>query len=113
LFGGGQANLFGYVNNDPINFIDPKGESYSGFLSDAAAIVFLDLVRDSAGKGRSTMQQLREAYTREILFDTGGTFDPKPGGQCPLPTEATPKNRLVPFTPQKGYPDHTWRSPGV
>lgn len=25
LFGGGQVNLFGYVNNDPINFMDPSG----------------------------------------------------------------------------------------
>lgn len=26
LFGGGDTNLFGYVENDPINFIDPDGE---------------------------------------------------------------------------------------
>lgn len=26
LFGGGDTNLFGYVENDPINFIDPMGE---------------------------------------------------------------------------------------
>jgi len=27
-FGGGDANLYGYVLGDPVNFIDPDGEKY-------------------------------------------------------------------------------------
>jgi choice-of-anchor A domain-containing protein/RHS repeat-associated protein len=37
LFAGGDTNLYGYVLNDPINFIDPLGlYSFDEFLGDAA-----------------------------------------------------------------------------
>jgi uncharacterized protein RhaS with RHS repeats len=32
LFGGGDTNLFGYVANDPVNFIDPTGLSKWGAI---------------------------------------------------------------------------------
>jgi RHS repeat-associated protein len=32
LFSGGDSNLYGYVVNDPINFIDPYGEDYWDWL---------------------------------------------------------------------------------
>jgi len=28
-FGGGDANLYRYVNSDPVNFVDPEGEAYA------------------------------------------------------------------------------------
>lgn len=27
LFNGGDTNLYGYTNNDPVNFVDPKGKN--------------------------------------------------------------------------------------
>ncbi|WP_413291918.1 RHS repeat domain-containing protein [Bdellovibrio sp. HCB185ZH] len=112
-FDGGDMNLYGYVLQDPINLVDPKGESYSGFAADAALIVIDAIVNGDSGKGRSTEQLLREAYTREIIFDTGD-LDPSPGAkQCPIPKEKETSGRLVPFRPKKGIPDHTWRPLGA
>ena len=37
-FGGGDTNLYAYVNNDPINYVDPSGRSAVAIIRAAAAI---------------------------------------------------------------------------
>ena len=39
LFGGGQENLYVYVNNDPVNFVDPSGQIPVGIATGAVGAV--------------------------------------------------------------------------
>ena len=36
-FAGGDANLYGYVGNNPVNYVDPEGESITGVIIVVAA----------------------------------------------------------------------------
>jgi RHS repeat-associated protein len=36
-FAGGDTNLYGYVLNDPVNWIDPEGLLFSGFINTGEA----------------------------------------------------------------------------
>ncbi|MFZ4404211.1 MAG: RHS repeat-associated core domain-containing protein, partial [Pseudobdellovibrionaceae bacterium] len=57
LFDGGDANLYGYVGNDPVNFIDPSGLKLSdvNFNNVVGGVVTLGsgitLIAGSAGLG--------------------------------------------------------------
>ena len=103
--------MYGYVNNDPINFIDPNGESATGYAGGMINAIIAQ-IKDGNVQGRSFNQAERELYTREITFDESNfrSF------QCPIPSESrrdTPKVRLVPYTPMKGYGPKQWSMPGV
>jgi RHS repeat-associated protein len=40
LFGGGDTNLYGYVLNDPVNFVDPQGRSAIGLVLGALCMAY-------------------------------------------------------------------------
>lgn len=110
LFEGGDTNLFGYVQNDPINWIDPTGKSMAGYIYDMTLVVLdKSLNTDDGQKGRSLSQTEREIRTRQLILDE---ID-KGYGSCPIPRSREPKQRLTPQVPPKGLPPKTWRFPGV
>jgi uncharacterized protein RhaS with RHS repeats len=51
-FNGGDTNLYGYVMQDPVNFIDPDGKS-------AISVGFWDFFRDV----KDTEEDMREKYS--------------------------------------------------
>lgn len=116
LFSGDDTNLYGYVMNDPINYVDYTGESRTGYVKTMFWVLLDQATGGGGGHGASLGQLERSIYTKEILFGTGA-FDSGSNGtvrQCPIPQEKEPNVRLTPFRPGNGLPDYTWgRSPGV
>jgi RHS repeat-associated protein len=66
LFGGGLTNLYGYVNNDPINFIDPSG-LYFTFRNLAAEALFNKTYAASLGPARALLDRLIKDKNNEIV----------------------------------------------
>lgn len=91
-FDGGDTNLFGYVLNDPVNFVDPNGMS-----------------RDSFDGGGAPAHQTGLLV---LCFQYGGTFcdpknDPRPMHMRePTPTPKPPK----PSKPFNGIPPQLQKS---
>lgn len=55
LFGGGDTNLFGYVQNDPVNFIDPEGKFPLPLILGALAGIFYATDTDTPGAAQDEM----------------------------------------------------------
>ncbi|MGZ3771974.1 MAG: RHS repeat domain-containing protein, partial [Bdellovibrio sp.] len=64
LFNGGDTNLFGYVANDPINFIDPSGLKLN-FTSSAAEATLRPVLEylERSPAGAALIQQLDRSST--------------------------------------------------
>ncbi len=69
-FDGGDMNLFGYVQNDPINFIDPKGQSKTMYY------LLKFLIEISGETSAEKDKMTNRAYTEQVIFEQ---LDPCPG----------------------------------
>ena len=87
LFNGGDTNLFGYVANDPVNFIDPSGdfaiEIGAGFLGQ------IGLLGGGAGKNfafsfNPSTGQWQTGNTTSVQGNIGGGLYGGAGGQASL-----------------------------
>lgn len=64
-FGGGHANVYGYVRNDPVNDIDPSGE-----LSPASIAIAKGCIAATAALGINRTLKLKEFASRIQEIDT-------------------------------------------
>ncbi len=72
LFAGGDTNLYGYVLNDPINFIDPEGLESDGGILQALGIILI-----AAGANKSTFIQSDHAPLGDLFEDAISSLGPE------------------------------------
>ena len=72
LFAGGETSLYGYVGNDPVNFIDPSG-LYAYSLGQLAAIIY-NVTASLSGPG---------IFNARLDIAYVALNRPKPGGLAP------------------------------
>ena len=67
LFAGGDTNLYGYVLNDPVNFIDPDGLAPRRCLSDDEKKKLIERLEAIKEQIRKEIEKLQgERFTRTI-----------------------------------------------
>jgi RHS repeat-associated protein len=88
FFGGGQGNLYGYVLNNPVNYIDPDGE-----FPWAVVVIGVPVA----------------AWAINWWWDATHPPSPPPSRQCP--EWRKPPKRSVPQSP--GSPKNTYQPPAI
>jgi len=69
-FNGGDPNLYGYVVNDPINFVDPEGKFYIRLVAFGLGLYFLaDKIEDFGEKAASLGEEGADAVDAAFKGD--------------------------------------------
>lgn len=80
----GDTNLYGYVMNDPVNFVDPEGTN--GYLVGAAVVgLFASHFVRQGIKAYISSKKFTQRKLNEKLSEQMREYDPSEnGGQCPI-----------------------------
>ena len=88
LFGGGLSSLYGYVHNDPVNFIDPTGLFEPTTRTPQGSTISCDgngnvktQLSEPAKKLDKTKKDCRQKHENSHKKDAGGVCKGKPPGQ--------------------------------
>jgi RHS repeat-associated protein len=117
LFGGGQTNLYAYVDNDPVNYVDPEGASLRRVLIVGEQLFEAGLVglrkafsamRSADGVRASSLKEA-EDFARKYSTESGGPggFDIDPGHKLPSGSRGEPHLHGIGPGGER-LPGHVW-----